>query len=224
MFSYLIGLNNSFMLVQGIVTLLLRVGVYRFAQLWTSDRAASYAAFGSIFLGSLSLLVYQDGQIGTTSSTALFFLSVPYIYQYALHGKFRDSLLGLFISFSAAAAHHATLLFGVMFFVGPVVWLALSDYRAEQPGKSLVAPIGRIVLYGGLAAIGIGVVLLPYFIILLKYPIKQIPIPHLSRANFILQPFWALNYWLVPLGAAEHWGDSSPLSARPHLEPSCECG
>jgi hypothetical protein len=175
MFSYLIGLNNSFMLVQGIVTLLLRVGVYRFAQLWTSDRAASYAAFGSIFLGSLSLLVYQDGQIGTTSSTALFFLSVPYIYQYALHGKFRDLLLGLFISFSAAAAHHATLLFGVMFFVGPVVWLALSDYRAEQPGKSLVAPIGRIVLYGGLAAIGIGVVLLPYFIILLKYPIKQIP-------------------------------------------------
>jgi hypothetical protein len=201
MFSYLIGLNNSFMLVQGIVILLLPVGVYRFAQLWTSDRAASYAAFGSIFLGSLSLLFYQDGQIGTTSSTALFVLSVPYIYQYALHGKFRDLLLGQFISFSAAAAHHATLLFGVMFFVGPVVWLALSDYRAEQPGKSLVAPIGRIVLYGGLAAIGIGVVSLPYFIILLKYRIKQIPIPHLSRANFILQPFWALNYWLVPLGA-----------------------
>ena len=201
MFSYLIGLNYGFMLVQGIVILLLPVGVYRFAQLWASDRAASYAAFCSIFLGSLSLLVYQDGQIGTTSATSLFLLSIPYIYRYALHGKARDLLLGLFISFSAAAAHHATLLFGVVFFVGPVIWLALSDYRAEQPGKSLVAPIGRIVLYGVLSAIGIGVVLLPYFLILLKDPIKQIPIPHLSRANFILQPIWAVHYWLVPLGA-----------------------
>src|SRR5712672_1735959 len=58
MFSYLMGLTNAFMLVQGIVILLLPVGVYRFAQLWTSDRAASYAAFFSIFLGSLCLLVY----------------------------------------------------------------------------------------------------------------------------------------------------------------------
>jgi hypothetical protein len=189
------------MLVQGIVILLLPVGVYRFAQLWTSDRAASYAAFFSIFIGSLCLLVYQDGQIGTTSATTLFLLSLPYIYRYVLRGKFRDLLLGLFISSSAAAAHHATLLFGVIFFVGPVIWLALSDYRAEQSGKSLGAPLGRIALFGVLAALGIGVVLLPYFLILLKDPIKQISIPHLSRANFILEPIWGVHYWLVPFGA-----------------------
>src|SRR6202023_1183226 len=54
--SYLVGLTSAFMLVQGIVILLLPVGVYRFAQLWTSDRAASYAAFFSIFIGALCLL------------------------------------------------------------------------------------------------------------------------------------------------------------------------
>jgi hypothetical protein len=200
-FSHLIGLTSAFMLVQGIIILLLPVGVYRFAQLWISDRAASYAAFFSIFMGSLCLLVYEDGQIGTTSATTLFLLSLPYIYRYVLRGASSDLLLGLFISFSAAAAHHATLLFGVVFFVGPVIWLALSDFRGEQSDRSLYAPIGRIFLFGVLAAVGIGVVLLPYFLILLKDPIKQISIPHLSRANFILDPIWGVHYWLVPFGA-----------------------
>lgn len=199
--SHFIGLTNAFMLVQGIVILLLPVGVYRFAQLWTSDRAASYAAFFSIFIGALCLLVYEDGQIGTTSATTLFLLSIPYIYRYVLRGKSKDLLLGLFISLTAAAAHHATLLFGVIFFVGPVIWLALSDYRGEQSEKSLGVPLGRIALFGVLAGVGTGIVLLPYFLILLKDPIKQISIPHLSRANFILEPIWGVHYWLVPFGA-----------------------
>src|SRR3954454_16602863 len=49
LFSHLIGIQNAFMLVQLIVILLLPVAVYYFAQLWVSDRAASYAAFCSIF-------------------------------------------------------------------------------------------------------------------------------------------------------------------------------
>jgi hypothetical protein len=201
MFSHVIGLTNGFMLVMGIFILLLPVGVYRFAQLWTSDRAASYAAFCSIFLGSLCLLAYQDGQIGTISATSLFLLSLPYIYRYTLRGEMKDLLLGLFISLSAAAAHHATLLFGVMFFAGPVMWIAVSDYRSEHPENSAFVPIRRIAGFGVLGLIGIGAVLLPYFLILLKDPIKQIAIPHLSRANFLLEPIWGLHYWLIPCGA-----------------------
>jgi hypothetical protein len=201
LFSHLIGLTSAFMLVQGIVILLLPVAIYRFARLWTSDRAASYAAFCSIFIGALCLLVYEDGQIGTTSATTLFLLAIPYIYQYVLRGKSRDLLLGLFISLTAAAAHHATLLFGVIFFVGPVIWLALSDYRGEESGRSLGAPLGRVALFGALAGVGTGIVLLPYFLILLKDPIKQISIPHLSRANFLLEPIWGVHYWVVPFGA-----------------------
>lgn len=201
MFSHGIGLTNGFMLVMGIFIVLLPVGVYRFAQLWTSDRAASYAAFCSIFLGSLCLLAYQDGQIGTISATSLFLLSLPCIYRYTLRGKLRDLVLGLFISLSAAAAHHATLFFGVMFFAGPVMWIAVSDYRREHPESSVSVPLRRIAAFGTLALIGIGAVLLPYFLILLKDPIKQIAIPHLSRANFLLEPIWGLHYWIIPCGA-----------------------
>ena len=81
-----------------------------------------------------------------------------------------------------------------MFFAGPVLWIAVSDYRSEHPERSAAAPIRRIAWFGVLGAVGIGVVLLPYFVILLEDPIKQIAIPHLSRANFLLEPIWCLHY------------------------------
>ncbi len=200
-FSHLIGLTYSFMLVQGIMILLLPVAVYYFARLWVSDRAASYAAFGSIFLGSLCSLVYMDGQIGTVTATVLFMLALPFAYRYAMTGSSRELFLGLAISCTAAAAHHATLLFGIVFFAFPLVWLILLDHRERFPEVSRMVPIRRMIAFVALAGIGMFVTLLPYFSILLKYPIIQTPIPHLSRANFILQPIWGLHYWLVPFGA-----------------------
>ena len=199
--SHVIGLTNAYMLVQGIVILLLPVAVYRFSMLWTSTRAASYAALCSVFLGSLCLLVYQDGQIGTTSATTLFLLALPCIYRYVLDGRSSDLVLGLGIACTAAAAHHATLLFGMVFFIPPLLWLVLMDYRDQHPNVSMIVPIKRIAIFGALSIVGILLVLLPYVLILLKNPITQIPIPHLSRANFILQPIWGVHYWLVPFGA-----------------------
>jgi hypothetical protein len=201
LFSFVIGITNAFMLVQGIVILLLPVAVYYFSKLWISDRAASYAAFSSIFLGSLCSLVYLDGQIGTTSATTLFLLALPCVYRYAILGKPQDLLLGLVISCTAAAAHHATLLFGIVFFAVPVGWLILLDHQDQHPEMSALVPIKRMAIFSILALAGIFVTLLPYFAILLKNPIVQTPIPHLSRANFILQPVWGLHYWLVPFGA-----------------------
>jgi hypothetical protein len=200
MFSHVIGLSYGFMLVQGIAILLLPVGIFLFAKIWIDERAASYAAFASIFIGSLCLLTYQDGQIGTTSATALFLLALPFIYSYVVHGKSRDFILGLAIALTAAAAHHATLLFGIVFFVLPLAWLAVQDYRVMHPGESVLPPIRRIGIFGGASALGILIVLLPYFLILFKDPIRQMPIPHMSRANFIEQPIWRLHYWLMPFG------------------------
>src|SRR6185503_18790678 len=38
-------------------------------------------------------------------------------------------------------------------------------------------------------------------IALIHYPVTQEPIPHASRANYILNPFWGINYFIVPYGA-----------------------
>ena len=53
---------------------------------------------------------------------------------------------------------------------------------------------------------------------LIRYPVTQTPIPHASRANYILSPQWGLNYfrgpvWRVGPGAALHF--SSRFHGRP---------
>ncbi len=47
----------------------------------------------------------------------------------------------------------------------------------------------------------IAIVLLPFWIALIHYPVTQTPIPHPSRANYILSPDWGLNYFVIPYGA-----------------------
>ncbi|HTK94267.1 MAG TPA: hypothetical protein VL382_01400, partial [Terriglobales bacterium] len=80
------GLQYAYMIVQFIGILLLAVGVYRYARLWVDDRAASYAAMGSIFLGSLALIVYQAGQLSTAVSAPLYLLGLPFFYEWTRYG------------------------------------------------------------------------------------------------------------------------------------------
>ncbi len=56
-------------------------------------------------------------------------------------------------------------------------------------------------MFAGIAAIGCLIVLLPYFIAFRHNPIEQVPIPHASRSNYILNPTWGANYFLIPYGA-----------------------
>jgi hypothetical protein len=49
--------------------------------------------------------------------------------------------------------------------------------------------------------VAIAIVLLPFWLALIKYPITQTPIPHASRASYILSPEWGINYFIVPYGA-----------------------
>jgi hypothetical protein len=189
----------AYMLVQLIGILLLPVGVYRFARLWVDERAASYAALGSVFLGSLAFLVYQSGQISTTTAAPLYLNALPFFYEWTMKGRLRDLAKGVALCLAAAAAHHVTLLFGAIFLAGPVLWLALQNRRQE--GASGLGVLVRSAMFLALSLAGIAIVLLPHFIALVHNPIKQMPIPHASRDNYLLAPVWGLNFWLIPFGA-----------------------
>ena len=203
LFSHFIGLTASYMVVQLIAILLLPVGVYRYAKIWVGDRAASYAAIGSVFLGSLSMLVYEAGQLSTTTAIPIYLNAIPYLYDWCRAANRRALVKGLVLVFCAAVAHHATLIFGSVLFILPVVWLAIIDRNAEREGEqqTVTNVIGRAAMFAGLSIAGIIIVLLPYWVALLKYPITQMPIPHASRSNFLLNPGWGVNYFLVPYGA-----------------------
>ena len=199
--SNVVGLKMGYMLVQLLAVLLLPIGVFRFARIWVDDRAASYAALGSIFLGALAFLVYQAGQLATVASAALYLNALPYFYQWMTEASPRSLIKGVAISLTAAAAHHVTLIFGVVLFAGPGLWTAYLDARDERVAGSIAGVFSRAVVFGVLVAAGVGVVLLPYWLALIQHPIHQIPIPHDSRANFLLNSITAVNYFVIPYGA-----------------------
>ena len=201
LFSHVIGLTMAYMLVQMIAILLLAVGVYRFSRLWVDDRSASYAALGSVFLGSLAFLVYQAGQLATVASSALFLNALPYFYEWMTRARGFSLIKGLAVTFAAAAAHHVTLIFGSILFAAPVLWLACRDAREPESRSSVGGVISRGIMFAALAGVGIGAVLLPYWISIIQHPIHQIPIPHDSRANFLLNRITGVNYFVIPYGA-----------------------
>jgi hypothetical protein len=198
--SHVLGLDFAYMAVQFAAILLLVVGVYRFSLLWVSPRAASLAALASVFLGSESFLIYSAGQLGTTSAAPIYLNALPFLFEWIRFGNWRSFLKGLVLLAAAAAAHHATLLFGSLFFALPVVALAVMDSR-EGEQTSNTAVVFRTISVVVIAIVLIGVVLLPFWLALIQYPVTQTPIPHPSRANYILSPEWGLNYFVVPYGA-----------------------
>jgi hypothetical protein len=197
--SHIMGLDLAYMAVQFVSILLLVIGIYRFSLLWVNARAASLAALASVFVGSESFLVYTAGQLSTTSAAPLYLNALPYLYEWVRYGRGRAFLKATVLFMAAAAAHHATLLFGSFFFAVPVLALVLLERNDGEP-TSTPAFLGRTVVISLVVGIAIAVVLLPFWIALIHNPVKQAPIPHQSRANYILSPLWGLNYFIIPYG------------------------
>src|SRR6201996_9541137 len=191
--SHIFGLQMAYMAVQFAAILLLVVGVYRFSRLWVSERAASYAALASVFLSAESFLVYAARQLSTTSAAPIYLNALPYLFDWVRYGRWKSFLKGLVLFMAAAAAHHATLLFGSMFFALPVLALAYLDRNEGEP-MSTPSFVARTISIGIAVGVAITVVLLPFWIALIHNPVTQVPIPHASRANYLLSPLLGLNY------------------------------
>ncbi|HLH09303.1 MAG TPA: hypothetical protein VKW78_18850 [Terriglobales bacterium] len=200
--SYIMGLSLGYMFVQLIAVLLLAVGIYRYARLWVDETAASYAALGSVFLGSLAMLVYQSGQLNTTLGAAITINGIPYFYRWLREARFGDLLKSFLITVSAAAVHHLTLV-TIVLFSFPVIWLALVDRNNEAEGgeASTVGILVRAIVFGIISIAGIAAVLLPFWISFFNNPVTQAPIPHPSRTNYLLNLHNGLNFWIIPYGA-----------------------
>jgi hypothetical protein len=201
LFSHLMGLNMAYIFVQLIAILLLPIGVYRYARIWVGERAASYAAIGSVLLGSLASLVYVDGQLSTTWAAPLYLIALAYFYEWSREGRVMALVKALALTLAAASAHHVTLLFASVIFTIPVLVTAIMDRKRDGLNASTAGVISRAAVFAGLSLVGVIIVLLPYWVALKANPIKQMPIPHGSRENFFSQGWLAVNYIIVPWGA-----------------------
>ena len=194
--SYIFGLRYAYLLVQLIAVLLIPISVYRYARLWVDERASSYASLFSVFVGAVAFLVYSAGQLPTTLSAPLYLLAVPYFYDWSRSADGGALIKGVVLTLTAGAVHHVTLIFGSLLFAFPVLWLAVID----RERRSSIAVILRGIIFAVAAAVGLAIVLLPYWISIIKHPIQQMPIPHASRSNLLLNLTFLTNYFFVPYG------------------------
>ena len=77
----------------------------------------------------------------------------------------------------------------------------LSVVRRPPKKSAGTAIIARGFSFAAIAAVGVGVVLLPYWISIIRHPIEQMPIPHASRSNLLMNWTYGMNYFIVPYGA-----------------------
>ncbi|MBL7729037.1 MAG: hypothetical protein JNM68_15180, partial [Dinghuibacter sp.] len=190
---------------------ILIVGVYRFTKLFFDKTTAGVAAILTVLLSSIVETLHVYGQMPTLTGLAFLLNALPFLYQYIVKRKFIYLVMALAFLSVVIAAHHVTAIFGMVFFIAPTVFMALTDGlpQAERPvnlvrfGYTIVrAALGRwkeIILFGGLMIILAVGLIFPYWYWSKTDPITQVSIPHGSRDNFLAKPSSGLVFFIIPL-------------------------
>ncbi len=206
------GLKFGMFTVALIGVVLFITGIYRFALLMSNNRTiAGYAAILAVFSSSFVETLHMFGQLPSIIGISILMHSLPEIYSWLRTGKLRH----LFMSFSLIAvtvtSHHVTPIFGMVFFIFPVIGMVLMDASKDIVHsttaitlrvffQTFLAHFKRIITFGlGSLVLIIGCIL-PYWINTKNNPITQVPIPHGSRDNFLEITSSGLVFFIIPWG------------------------
>ena len=208
LFSKIGGLKFGLYTVSLIGVLLFISGVFRFSRLiLQNSKAAGYAALLCVFSTSFIETLHLFGQLPSIIGMSLLMHSCPEVYKWVRY-KQRAALLRSWILIAImVCSHHVTPIFGMVFFLFPVIGMALVD-AAERKDRNTVQTLiiqlrkrfWPIVGFGFGALVLIVFCILPYWLNTKNNPINQMPIPHGSRDNFFEVGSSGLVFFLVPWG------------------------
>lgn len=222
--SKLFSLPTAFILVMLTASIVTTLGVYRFSRLWVDHRPASYAALLAVFSSSIAETVHVFGQLPTMFVMGVLLNALPYVWYWLERGRMRDLLRAWALLMVAAAGHHVTTLFGMVFFSGPIIaTVLLRKFRTPRTDEPSLADEGRLGLRSlwalalrrlrrvfpcgirtGIFGVGLILVLvltvLPYWLWSRSDPITQITIPHASRDSFLVNTAAGFMFFVVPWG------------------------
>lgn len=187
-------------------------GVYRFSLLLLGNaKAAGYAALLAVFSSSFVETLHLFGQLPSIIGVSILMHSFPYIYLWLRTGKRNALFLALSLLAITVCSHHVTPIFGMVFFVFPLIGMAIMDEARSKVKtvKEITFPVflksfqqlfKRIATFGLSVLVLIVVCILPYWINSKNNPITQVPIPHGSRDNFLEITSSGLVFFLIPWG------------------------
>ncbi len=206
------GLKFGLFTVALIGVILFITGVYRFSLLITSNRTvAGYASILAVFSSSFLETLHIFGQLPSIIGISVLMHALPEIYLWLKTGKLRYLATSLSLIAVTVTSHHVTPIFGMVFFIFPLIGMVILDAAKEQVDSlkevtirvfitSLFKLFKRIISFGLLSLVIIVGCILPYWINSKNNPITQVPIPHGSRDNFLEITSSGLVFFLIPWG------------------------
>ncbi|MBE7640598.1 hypothetical protein GUB10_09670 [Salegentibacter sp. BLCTC] len=212
LFSFIGGFKFGMFLVAIIGVVLFITGVYRFSLLITANRkVAGYAALLAVFSSSFVETLHIFGQLPSIIGVSVLMHSLPEIYLFIKTGKRQFYFRALSLIAVTVTSHHVTPIFGMIFFIFPLIGMVIMDVSSEKVGgfakvtfrtflKTFFRLFKRIIIFGLSSLVAIIVCILPYWINTKKNPITQVPIPHGSRDSFIEVTSSGLVFFIIPWG------------------------
>ncbi len=212
LFSIIGGLKFGLFTVALISVLLFITGVYRFSLLITANRTvAGYASILAVLSSSFVETLHLFGQLPSVMGISILMHALPEIYLWLKTGKYRYLLTSLSLIAVTVCSHHVTPIFGMVFFIFPLIGMVIMDASKAKVGSmkavtfkiffnTFLSLFKRIVGFGLLSLTIIIGCILPYWINSKNNPITQVPIPHGSRDSFLEITSSGLVFFLIPWG------------------------
>ena len=206
------GLKFGMFTVALISIVLFITGVYRFSLLITSNRTvAGYASVLSVLSSSFVETLHVFGQLPSIIGISVLMHSLPEIYLWLKTGRYKYLFTSLSLISVTVTSHHVTPIFGMIFFIFPLIGMVIMDASREQVDSvkaitfkvflsSFFKLFKRIISFGMLSLVIIVGCILPYWINSKANPITQVPLPHGSRDNFLEITSSGLVFFLIPWG------------------------
>jgi hypothetical protein len=206
------GLKFGLFAVAIIAIVLFITGVYRFSLLMTSNKTvAGYASILAVFSSSFVETLHIFGQLPSIVGISVLMHALPEIYLWLKTGKYWYLATSLSLIAVTVTSHHVTPIFGMVFFIFPLIGMVIMDVSREQVKSmkevtfkiflnSFFKLFKRILSFGILSLVLIVGCILPYWINSKANPITQVPIPHGSRDNFFEITSSGLVFFLIPWG------------------------
>ena len=122
------GLKFGLFTVAMISIILFITGVYRFSLLITSSRTvAGYAAILAVFSSSFVETLHVFGQLPSIIGISILMHALPEIYLWLKTGRYKYLFTSLSLISVTVTSHHVTPIFGMIFFIFPLIGMVIMD-------------------------------------------------------------------------------------------------
>lgn len=209
----LIGGLKFGMFTVGLIAIVLFVtGAYRYSLLITSNRTvAGYAAILAVFSSSFVETLHIFGQLPSIIGVSILMHSLPEIYLWLKTGRYKFFFTSLSLIAVTVTSHHVTPIFGMLFFIFPLIGTVIMDVAREEVNsykevtfslfiKTFMKQLKKNLAFGFSSLFLIIFCIFPYWMNSKLNPITQVPIPHGSRDSFIEVTSSGLVFFTIPWG------------------------